>query len=82
MNANELRIGNYLQDAKGRLCRVEKLGVDDMDGVYAPALKGVVTSLPLCPIELDLEKHLSNLGFKIFQVLCVLNRFIYLQFIT
>ncbi len=56
-----MRIGNYLQDAKGRLCRVESMGLDG--GMKAPSTIGGITSLPNSPIPLT-EDWLIKLGFE------------------
>lgn len=64
MKANELRLGNYLQDREGRLCKVENLGDESFNiiGIDAPAIKGGLTSLPCRPITLT-EEWLLKLGF-------------------
>ena len=48
MKATELRIGNYLLDDKGRLCKVESIQVRDPDepAFSAPGLIGSITYLP------------------------------------
>lgn len=65
MEAKEFRIGNYLQDREGRLCMVENLGKDCFSDsqIDAPAIKGVLTSLPCKPIPLT-EEWLEIMGFK------------------
>lgn len=56
----QLRIGNYLEDREGNLCKVTHLGLGT---IYAPALKGAVTKLPNKPIPLS-EEWLLKLGFE------------------
>lgn len=56
----QLRIGNYLQDREGNLCKVTQLGEGT---IYAPALKGAITKLPNSPIPLS-EDILLKLGFE------------------
>lgn len=50
MEAQELRIRNYLHDAKGKLAIVEGLSKDNIK-----AYSGMVTPLPLKPIPLTEE---------------------------
>ncbi|MDV3834210.1 hypothetical protein CMU13_12850 [Elizabethkingia anophelis] len=59
MEAKELRIGNYLHDRNGNLCKVIELR---QDGIYAPAINKAITGLPNKPIELT-EEWLLNFGF-------------------
>lgn len=64
MEAKNLRIGNYLQDGKGGICKVEKLGTDwNENGIEAPAIKGALTKMPNAPIGIT-EDWLLNFGFK------------------
>ncbi|AQX09837.1 hypothetical protein [Elizabethkingia ursingii] len=58
MKAKELRIGNYLHDRNGNLCKVIELRED---GIYAPVIRGAITGLPNKPIELT-EEWLLKLG--------------------
>ena len=58
MEAKELRIGNYLNDAKGKLAIVEEIQKDNYK-----AYSGMVTSLPLEPIQLTHE-WLLKFGFN------------------
>ena len=51
MKINELRIGNHMQDKKGRLCEVLRLS-KDIDEVRISAIDGAITSLPIQPIPL------------------------------
>lgn len=60
MEAKELRIGNYLHDRKGNLCKVIELRED---GIYAPAISEAITGLPNKPIPLT-EEWLLKLGFN------------------
>ena len=60
MNARELRIGNYLEDSKGRICRVSELNETK---ITAPAMSGSTTSIPNKPIPLT-EEWLLRFGFK------------------
>lgn len=53
----ELRIGNYLQDAKGKLAPVEGLSKNKIK-----AYSGMVTEMPLKPIPLT-EEWLLKFGF-------------------
>ena len=63
MKAKNFRVGNYLQDNKGRICKVEKLGTDwNENGIEAPAIKGALTTNPNAPIELTYD-WLINFGF-------------------
>ena len=63
MIAKNFRIGNYLQDGKGRICKVEKLGTDwNENGIEAPAIKGALTTMPNTPIEITVD-WLLNFGF-------------------
>lgn len=57
MEANELRIGNYLHDREDNLCSVIEFNL------YAPAISGAVTKLPNKPIDLN-EDWLLKLGFE------------------
>ncbi|CAI9673420.1 MULTISPECIES: hypothetical protein [Elizabethkingia] len=52
MEGKELRIGNYLHDRNGNLCKVIELR---QDGIYAPAIDKATTGLPNKPIELTKE---------------------------
>ncbi|MDV3749088.1 hypothetical protein CMU21_14745 [Elizabethkingia anophelis] len=61
MEAKELRIGNYLHDRNGNLCKVIELRED---GIYAPAIGKATTGLPNKPIELT-EEWLLKFGFEI-----------------
>lgn len=58
MKAQELRIGNLVQDRKGNICKVEALEKDDIK-----AYAGALTSLPLEPIPLTKE-WLERFGFN------------------
>lgn len=58
MKATELRIGNYLQDAKGRLATVEGLSKNKIK-----AYSGVITTMPLKPIPLT-EEWLLKFWFE------------------
>jgi len=58
----ELRIGNLLHDKKGKLCRVEGLGIEQYHEIDAPAIHGALTSLPHTPIPLT-EEWLLKFGF-------------------
>lgn len=49
MEINELRIGNLLQDAKGRICKVTELTEDRF---IAPSIMGALTTHPHEPIKL------------------------------
>ncbi|MDV3583431.1 hypothetical protein CMU85_18180 [Elizabethkingia anophelis] len=60
MEGKELRIGNYLHDRKGNLCKVIELRED---GIYAPAISEAITGLPNKPIELT-EEWLLKFGFE------------------
>lgn len=53
MKTKELRIGNYLHDRNGRLCKVTELNETDFK---ACALKEAITSLPHKPITLTVER--------------------------
>lgn len=68
MNNKELRIDNYVQDDKGRLCRiVEVLKEPTFEGDYsykASPLVGGLHTLPLKPIPLT-EEWLFKFGFSI-----------------
>ena len=65
MKATELRIGNYLQDREGRLCKVEELSSREGErGVYASAISGPTTGLPNRPIPLTEEWLLKKFGFE------------------
>ncbi|EPL7679775.1 hypothetical protein RG089_002815 [Elizabethkingia anophelis] len=59
MNSKDLRIGNYLHDRNGNLCKVIELRED---GIYAPAIGKATTVLPNKPIELT-EEWLLKFGF-------------------
>ncbi|WP_185285729.1 hypothetical protein [Elizabethkingia meningoseptica] len=59
MEVKELRIGNYLHDRNGNLCKV--IGLRE-DGIYAPVIGKATTGLPNKPIELT-EEWLLKLGF-------------------
>ncbi|MDV3952149.1 hypothetical protein CMT57_09285 [Elizabethkingia anophelis] len=59
MKIKELRIGNYLHDRNGNLCKVIELRED---GIYAHAIRGAITGLPNKPIELT-EEWLFKFGF-------------------
>ncbi|AQW91321.1 hypothetical protein [Elizabethkingia anophelis] len=61
MEGKELRIGNYLHDRNGNLCKVIELR---QDGIYAPAINEAITGLPNKPIEIT-EDWLLNFGFKL-----------------
>lgn len=67
VESTELRLGNYLQDRSGRLCRVERIDNNKEDvyaqGFRAPAIKGGMTSIPNSPIPLT-EEWLLKLGFQ------------------
>lgn len=65
MKAQELRIGNYLQDNEGELCRVEQLGDwgGNKDIIEASAINGPLINLPLSLIPLT-EKWLIRFGFE------------------
>ena len=57
IKANELRIGNYLQDRENRLCKVESIDIAFIYSIVgeafkAPAIYGGLTSLPHKPIPL------------------------------
>lgn len=58
---NELRIGNYLSDREGRLCKVEFISPEEF---RAYAIKGGKTSLPNEKIKLTKE-WARNLGFTV-----------------
>ncbi|MDC8024875.1 hypothetical protein [Elizabethkingia anophelis] len=60
MEGKELRIGNYLHDRNGNLCKVIELRED---GIYAPAINEAITGLLNKPIELT-EEWLLKLGFN------------------
>lgn len=60
LQPKELRIGNYLQDRKGKIAIVEELSKDKIK-----AYSGMVTDLPLKPIPLT-EEWLDKLGAKLF----------------
>ena len=62
MEAKKYRIDNYLQDKKGRICKVESLSTEEFNELKAPAIKGALTTLPNAPIELDIN-WLNNFGF-------------------
>ncbi|TDQ79567.1 hypothetical protein [Sphingobacterium yanglingense] len=62
MNANELRIGNILQDREGRVCKAEQLS-SIIEDCKIMAVKGPVTSLPVSPIILS-EEILLKCGFR------------------
>jgi len=62
MDAKELRLGNFLQDRKGRLCIVKIIDNND-EGFMASAVKWLVTSLPNSPIPLT-EEWLFKFGFE------------------
>ncbi len=67
IKANELRIGNYLYDREGRLCKVGLITTDRDShprGFEAPAIKGGMTALPNKPILLT-EEWLLKLGFEL-----------------
>jgi hypothetical protein len=57
MKAEQFRIGNYLHDREGRLCRVQAIVFDKQEGhtIEAPALDGPQTSLPHKPIKINSE---------------------------
>ncbi|WP_407533773.1 hypothetical protein [Elizabethkingia miricola] len=61
MNKAELRLGNYLHDRNGNLCKVIELRED---GIYAPVIGKAITGLPNKPIELT-EEWLIKFGFKL-----------------
>lgn len=63
MEAKKYRIDNYLQDAKGRICKVESLSTEEFNELKAPAIKGALTTLPIAPIELDIN-WVNNFGFN------------------
>lgn len=63
IEASELRIGNYLFDAKERLCEVMKIEITEDREFYAGAVYGGITSLPNKPIPLT-EEWLIKLGLK------------------
>ena len=56
------RIGNFLQDQKGRLCIVDEL-TSDNDDFYAKAINDSITNLPNKPIKIT-ESYLVGLGFE------------------
>lgn len=60
LTPQELRIGNYLHDAKGRLCRVEEIMKTEF---RAYAINGAITTLPNKPILLT-EEILLKCGFE------------------
>ena len=60
MEGKELRLGNYLHDRNGNLCKVIELR---QDGIYAPAIGKATTGLPNKPIELT-EEWLLKFGFE------------------
>ncbi|MDV3470858.1 hypothetical protein CMV02_02890 [Elizabethkingia anophelis] len=60
MEGKELRLGNYLHDRNGNLCKVIELR---QDGIYAPAINEAITGLPNKPIELT-EDWLLKFGFS------------------
>lgn len=60
----DLRLDNLLQDAKGRVCRVDGLSVDDnIYEVKAYATSGAITTFPLSGIKIT-KKLLEHIGFK------------------
>lgn len=62
MEQQDFRIGNYLQDKEGRICRVESLSNEEFNEIEAPAIEGATTALPVKPIRLAKE-WLLDLGF-------------------
>lgn len=65
MEAKDFRIGNYLHDREGRLCKVESIVFDREEGytIKAPAIVGGQTSLPNESIPLT-DIWLIKFGFK------------------
>jgi hypothetical protein len=66
IDSREVRIGNYLQDRKGRICIVERLeDTDDWNdgGVQALSIDSGTTSLPVEGIPITKET-LYKLGFE------------------
>ena len=65
MKKEDFRVGNYLQDAKGRLCQIDALGTDwNDDGIEATAIDGPLTTKPVKPIPLT-TKWLEKFGFPL-----------------
>lgn len=62
IQANELRIGNYLQDRDGSLCRVEGISKEVNKEIDAPVVGSARTALPHKPIPLT-EEWLIKFGF-------------------
>lgn len=62
MKAEELRIGNYMQDKKSRLCEVVRLSKAP-DENRIEAVEGATTTYPVAPIPLT-EEWLLKLGAK------------------
>lgn len=62
MKINQFRIGNYLHDAKDRLCKVQCLELNEE--LYAPAISGGLTTLPNKPIPLTEEILFKSNIFK------------------
>jgi len=64
MKANELRLGNYFEDQKGRLCTVNKIEVDkgELTAFCIQAINGPATAPDFTPIPLT-EKWLTDFGF-------------------
>jgi len=61
MKANELRLGNYFVDSKGRLCEVEEISKHFID-CNITAIDSAITSFPIRPIPLT-EEWLLKFGF-------------------
>lgn len=59
IKANELRIGNLLNDREGNLCKVFELG---KNSILAPTINKPTTKLPNEPIPLT-EEWLLKFGF-------------------
>lgn len=62
IKANELRIGNYFIDAKGRLCTVDVVSAD-MEETIITVKRGALTTLPIKPIPLT-EEWLLKFGYS------------------
>lgn len=66
IKATELRVGNYVHDAKERLCIVDEINLykENGNGHYflATAINEIHTELPFKPIPIT-EQRLLELGF-------------------
>jgi len=60
MKPINFRVGNYLHDGRGRVCRVEEININ---GFRAPAIVGGLTTMPNQRISLT-EAWLIALGFQ------------------